>query len=133
MVLGQPGTIVNALTLGSGSSLRGGLGAPTIISYTAPSAPSAGLGSTTAVTYNSGTAGFVLTIGGTGITSTGTVTMPAAAHGWLCDGEDMTTPGVARTTGSLSTTSTTLTFYNLTGTATAPTSGDLVGIKCTGV
>ena len=126
-------TFTTAQTLGSGSSLRTGSSTQVFLSYTAPSSPSSGLGSTTAVTYQSGTAGFVLTIGGTGITSTGTVTMPTASHGWICDGEDLTTPGAVRSTGSLATTSVTLTFYNLTGTATAPTSGDIVGLKCIGV
>ena len=104
-----------------------------LISGTAPSAFSAGLGSTTSLTYNSGTGAFAFTIGGTGITSTGTITMPAASHGWICKGQDNTTNLQVTTTGALSTTTPTITFYNMAGTATAPTTGDVVSIMCMGL
>ena len=101
-----------------------------LFSNTAPSAFSAGLGSTTSLTYNSGSGAFAFTIGGTGITSTGTITMPAASHGWICKGQDNTTNLQVTTTGALSTTTPTITIYNMAGTATAPTSGDVISMMC---
>jgi hypothetical protein len=120
-------TYTNAITLASGGFLRNGSGVQTIISYTAPTITS-GLGTSPSVTNQSGTAGFVLTAGATGTPGTTVVLgMPAASHGWVCNGADMTSNIAATPSGSLSTTSATIHF------ATAPANSDVIGLTCIGV
>jgi hypothetical protein len=129
--LGTTQTFTAANTFGASvvlsSSLKLGSGAPLIMSQTAPTITS-GLGTSPAVTYNSGSAAFVLTAGASGTPSATVVLgMPAASHGWICNGSDLTRGYGVITSGSLSTTSVTLTV------STAPSNSDVLGLTCMGV
>lgn len=133
-------------TFGGSNSFSGALsfGAGTPISVlalkaiiaTAPSSPNASCGSTSAFSENNGTLSFNLTIGGTGITSVCTWTMPAASDtdGWHCWGSNLTTNGLyLDQSAAASTTSAAVTFYTrTTGVATAPNSGDKIKMSCLG-
>jgi opacity protein-like surface antigen len=123
-------TFTNAVTIGSGASLRAGSGSPVIISYTAPTLSSCG--GSAAITNNSGTAAFNYSVG-TSPPTTCTVTLPAASHGWHCTADDLTTlTEVIHQTG-VSTTTCVLTYYAITtGVATAPTASDNILVSAMG-
>lgn len=121
----------SVINMGSGAAIN--VLAMKAVIATAPSAPAAGCGSTTAVSNANGTLSFTLTIGGTGITSACQFTLPAASHSWHCWGDDITTATEVLHQTALATNSATLTFYAITtGLATAPTTGDVILASCLG-
>ena len=67
-----------------------------------------------------------------GTASTGTVTLPTAAVGWVCDFHDVTTPAsfVTEMTGGTSTTVTVTNYSRTTGIATAWAASDVLRAKC---
>jgi hypothetical protein len=99
--------------------------APTILS---------GFGTTPSITNANGTAAFGVVIGSGGTTNTGTLTMPAAFSGWVCDAQDITTQTASvsstKETGT-TTTSVTFTQFNDTMNVTPWVAGDTLLVKCT--
>lgn len=124
-------SFASTINMGSGAAIN--VLAMKAVVATAPSAPAAGCGSTTAVSNANGTLSFTLTIGGTGITSACQFTLPAATHSWHCWGDDITTATEVLHQTALATNSATMTFYALTtGLATAPNTGDVILESCLG-
>jgi hypothetical protein len=84
------------------------------------------------VANNNGTAAFTINVGTSCATGTGTVTLPAAANGWVCDFHDVTTPGSNNVvmTGGTATTATVQNYSRTTGSAANFTSSDVIRAKC---
>lgn len=106
-----------------------------LASHTAPTIASGGCttGSAQSISANNGTMAFEITLGGATCGSTITLTMPAAAHNWVCDAHDITTPAsnVLDMTGAASTTAVVLTNYvRTTGVAGNFTGADHLAVKC---
>jgi hypothetical protein len=104
-------------------------------SATAPVVAS-GFGATgAAVTQNIGTAAFSINVGTSTQTSAGVVTMPAAAHYWICDAHSQTNSATeSEDVVSTTTTSITITNYvRTTGVAGVWTASDIVLVKCSSV
>ena len=126
---GAPNLVADPWTFSSGISLQS-----LALSATAPTIASGGC-TGPAVTNSNGVAAFKLTIGSScsGVSAV-VLTMPAAANGWACSAQDITsnaTNSVAQS--AQSTTSVTLTSYSRTaGTALAWTAGDVVVGSCVG-
>lgn len=110
-------------------------GSVLLISLSPPTITS-GFGGSPSISESNGTAVFTITIGRSGSSSSGVLTMPTANNGWQCDAIDMTNPTkgggyyVKQTAGS--TTSVTLTGYNTSGSAAAWSPGDVLRVKCSG-
>lgn len=118
---------INIPTSGSGIRLNGSL----LLSGQAPSI-SSGFGSGASIVASNGTAAFRISVGtspGTG----GTLAMPTAANGWVCDGYDLSQINSSayyfRQTG-FTTTSVTMNMYNTSGTTANLVAGDLIIMKC---
>ncbi len=106
-----------------------------LVSATAPTIASGGCttGSAQSVSASNGSSAFEITLGGATCGSTITLTMPAAAHNWVCDAHDITTPAgnVLDMTGAASTTAVVLTNFSRTlGTAANFGAADKLAIKC---
>ena len=108
-----------------------------LISATAPTIASGGCTSP-AVTWNNGTAAFLITIGTScaGV-KTVTLTMPAAANAWACDGDNHTSDAAQQTNyivaRSTSTTAVVLTSYDrVTGLQEDFTASNTYLMKCSG-
>lgn len=104
-------------------------------SPTAPTIASGGCttGSAQSVSQANGTAAFEITLGGATCGSTITLTLPAAAHKWVCDAHDITTPAsnTVEQSAAASTTSVVLTNYaRTTGLAANFTGADVLAVKC---
>jgi len=99
---------------------------------TAPTIAS-GFGTSPSISASNGTAAFSIHIGTGGTSSTGTLNMPTATDGWVCDAADITTQSASvfytKETGDSAST-VVLTQYNDTATATAWVAGDTVLVKC---
>ncbi len=96
--------------------------APTATTFcTSPSIPA-----------NNGTAAFTINVGSACATSTGTITMPAATTGWVCDFQNVTSPAtsVIGQTGGTTTTVTVTNYVRITGVAGNWTSSDVIRAKC---
>ncbi len=110
------------------------LGTKLLISPTAPTIASGGCttGSAQSVSGSNGSAAFAITLGGATCGSSITLTMPAAATGWVCDAHDNTTPASNMLDSvTNSATSVTLTNYvRTTGVAGNFTGGDVLAVKC---
>lgn len=82
-----------------------------------------------------GTAAFTIVVGTacTGV-QTGTLTMPAAAHGWVCDLHNTTNPAGNKPdqTGGSTTTVTFTNYARTTGLASDFTASDVIRVQCTG-
>jgi hypothetical protein len=108
-------------------------------SHTAPTVAS-GFCSTgspvTAISASNGTAAFDILIGQATCGSTGTLTLPAATTGWVCNATDVTTPAshnIVQTGTQGSTTAVVLTDYaRTTGIAQNFNPADHVHVQCTG-
>ncbi len=105
-----------------------------LASTTAPTIASGGCTSP-AVTWANGTAAFKVTIGTTctGV-KTFTLTLPAATNGWVCDGQDVTTPA-SFTLAEHSSNTTTVVIGNYsrtTGLATDFSDSEVLLLKCSG-
>jgi hypothetical protein len=106
-----------------------------LASATPPTIASGGCttGSAQSVSASNGSAAFEITIGGATCGSTITLTMPAAAHNWVCDAHNITNPATNALdmTGAASTTAVVLTnFVRTTGVAGNFTGADKLAIKC---
>ena len=100
-----------------------------------PTAPTiqSGFTSGASVIANNGTAAFRITVG-TGYNSGGYVTMPAAAHGWICSCQDYNITSstfVCRAVPD-TTTAIQLNNYNISGALTAWNPNDVLDVACTG-
>ena len=99
--------------------------APTVSGFcTSPSVPA-----------NNGTIAFTVNVGTscTGI-STGTITLPAATTGWVCQAQDVTTPAsfVIGQTGGTTTTATVTNYGRTTGLAVDWTASEVIRFSCSG-
>lgn len=106
--------------------------ASTLCSSTAPTI--SGFGTSPSVPSNNGTCAFTINVGTGGTASTGTVTLPAAATGWVCTAQDVTTPAsyITSQTGGTTTTATFTNYSRTTGLATAWTASDILRVSCMG-
>jgi hypothetical protein len=96
--------------------------APTATTFcTSPSIPS-----------NNGTAAFTINVGTACATSVGTITLPSAATGWMCDFANVTNPAsnVVSQTGGTAATVTMTNYARTTGVASNWTSSDVIRAKC---
>jgi hypothetical protein len=128
---GAAGTERMRLTQAGALSLSGVL----LVSRTAPTIASGGCttGSAQSISQSNGSAAFEITLGGATCGSTITLTMPAAAHNWVCDAHNITNPAtnVLDMTGAASTTAVVLTNYvRTTGVAGNFTGADHLAVKC---
>ena len=127
-------TFGGAIRVGVGGSLAAGGAASMIISYTAPTI-SSGFGASPAIQLGGGSFSFTVTVGSGGAAQTGTLTMPTATHGWICQVNDQSTKSasVAYTMETANTT-TSVTVGNYTDVmASGPwTAGDVLQFLCSG-
>jgi hypothetical protein len=100
-----------------------------VSSNTAPTIAS-GFGTSPSLVNTNGTAAFLIHIGTGGTASTGNLTMPAAANGWMCDAADFSSPTLLTRMTSQNTILVVLTSYNASATVTAWAAGDYVAVKC---
>jgi len=105
-----------------------------LIGYSSGSAPTIASGfAATGSTIAGTTFEFRVTVGSGTPGSTGTVTMPAAANGWDCTANDVTTTSssvfLTKQSGGSATT-VVLTNYNTSAAATAWVGGDVLNVKC---
>jgi hypothetical protein len=99
------------------------------VDFSAAPSIGSGFGTGPALTPN-GSYAFAVTIG-TAPGTTGAITMNSTAtNGWVCFAVDITTPGETVRETTYSTTAPGFTFYNASGTATAPNANDVVGFLC---
>lgn len=101
-------------------------------SATAPTIAS-GFGTSPSITANNGTAAFQIQVGTGGTATSGTLTMPAAAHGWECDAQDINTvSATVFQTKQISSATTVAGFanYNTSGAQAAWGAGDNLLVKC---
>lgn len=124
---------LNAFAYNVGSVVRmngtGGTGT-LLLSSTAPTVT--GFGTSPSVPSNNGTGAFTVNVGTGGSASTGTVTLPTAATGWVCSAFDVTNPDTAVTnqTGGTTTTATFTNYSRTTGIATAWAASDILRMSC---
>ncbi len=120
----------NTVTLGS--SIAGlYVNSSLILSQTAPTI-SSGFGTSPSIPNANGTVAFTVNVGSGGSATTGTIGMPAAAHGWVVNCSDITTPAsfVTSQSGAGNTASVPVANYSrTTGLAIAWTAGDV--LACT--
>jgi hypothetical protein len=93
----------------------------------------AGFGTAAAVVSTNGTAAFTVNVG-TSNTGTGNLTMPAAAHGWACAVNDVTTQSTTVSQTKVSaTTTTTVTVQNYGDTMSTHdwVDSDVLQFQCT--
>jgi hypothetical protein len=116
--------------------IQGASSGSVLLTSLSPPLIASGFGSSPSISKSNGTAAFTITIGTSGSSSSGVLTMPTANNGWQCDAIDITSPNkaggyyVKQTAGS--TTSVTLTGYNNSGSAAPWFPGDVIGVKCSG-
>lgn len=101
------------------------------LSGTAPTI-SAGFCTSPSIPANNGTVAFTINVGSACAASTGTLGMPTAANGWVCDFHDVTTPAsnVVEQTGGATNTVTLTNYARTTGLAANFTSSDVIRAKC---
>ncbi|WP_431207521.1 beta strand repeat-containing protein [Burkholderia cepacia] len=96
---------------------------------------SSGFGTSPSIVDSNGGAAFRLNVGSGGTASSGTVTLAAASHAWVCQAQDVTTTSasvfVTKMTASTST-SVTFTNFNTSGAAAAWAANDILYISCVG-
>ena len=126
-ILGVSNTWTAPQTLGTGSSLNA---SSLLISPIAPTIASACGGGSPSIVTN-GTGSMAVTIG-TASGSTCVLTLPAAAHGWMCAAADVTTPAsnLVQQTGSSTTGATFTNYVRTTGVAGTWTASDVIEISC---
>lgn len=122
-----------AQTLGTGASLNA---TSLLVSPTAPTIAAGGCGGAAASISNSnGTAAFEVNVGTTP-TSACTITMPTAAHKWICTATDLTTNSTSvflqkqSPVGSQTTTQIVITNFSDVAAATAFVASDIMGVSC---
>ncbi|WP_321785074.1 hypothetical protein [Burkholderia pyrrocinia] len=124
----SPGMLdINVPTSGSGIRLNGSL----LISAQPPTI-SSGFGSGASVVASNGTAAFRISVG-TSPGSGGTLAMPSASNGWVCDGSDLSQMNSSafyfRQT-AFTKTSVSMAMYNTSGVQSNLVAGDTVVMKC---
>lgn len=102
-------------------------------SFTAPTI-SAGFGTSPSIPNNNGTFAFTVNVGTGGTASSGTIGLPTAANGWVCNAIDFTSPTTGggyyvKQTGGTTTTAV-LTGFSTAGAATAWTASDVLRVSC---
>lgn len=102
----------------------------TLNSTTAPTV--SGFCTSPSVTANNGTAAFAINVGTACAASTGTITLPAAATGWVCDAHNVTTPAsnVVEMSSGTTTTVVLTNYARMTGIAANFTSSDSIRVMC---
>lgn len=82
---------------------------------------------------NNGTAAFTINVGTSCGSSTGTITLPAATTGWVCDFHNVTAPAtnIVEMTGGTTTTVTLTNYVRTTGVAGNWTDSNIIRAKCT--
>jgi hypothetical protein len=121
----------NTWTLGQ--TFSGPVNAVALVdSATAPTI-SAGFCTSPSVVANNGTWAFTINVGSACAVSTGTVGLPAATNGWVCDAHDVTTPAsnIVEQSGGTTTTVVLTNYVRTTGVAGNFTSSDVLRVKCT--
>jgi len=107
-------------------------GSNVLISAAAPTVAS-GFGVSPSIPTNNGTASFTVNVGAGGAAASGTIGLPAAANGWNCWCNDLTTQSsavfVCKQTAS-STTTATLANYSASGAPAAWAAGDTLAVSC---
>jgi len=123
-------TSVGTLTGLSSSSYKDGAG-NLIISSTAPAIAS-GFGTSPSILANN-TAAFQVTVGtATSTTYYGTLTMPAAPNGWVCNVQNVSTPTISSRQTASSTTSVSISdFSSSTNNLIQWLTGDVLLFQCT--
>jgi hypothetical protein len=138
-------TTINASTLGSATfAAPGPIGSTTastgkftslsmtnlVMSTTAPTATT--FCTSPSIVANNGTAAFTINVGTSCATSTGTITMPAATTGWVCDFHDVTTPASYKPeqTGGTTTTVTLTNYSRTTGVAANWVASSVIRAQC---
>lgn len=144
-------TTINASTLGSATfAAPGPIGSTTastakfttlqattslavtniVMSATAPTATT--FCTSPSIAANNGTAAFTINVGTSCATSTGTLTMPAATTGWVCDFHDVTTPASYKPdqTGGTTTTVTLTNYTRTTGVAANWVASSVIRAQC---
>lgn len=121
------GTNSQAQLVGSATT-NGGMNTALLSSAAAPTVAS-GFGTGATVSASNGPSAFRLTVGSG--SSSGTIGLPAAAHGWNCYATDETAPGSNNTRISADTTTTvTLSNFNPSGALTPWAAGDTLAVSC---
>ncbi|VWB18390.1 hypothetical protein BLA6860_00694 [Burkholderia lata] len=124
----SPGMLdINVPTSGSGIRLNGSL----LISAQAP-AISSGFGSGASVVASNGTAAFRISVGASP-GSGGTLAMPEAPNGWVCDGSDLSQVNSSAfyfRQIAFTKTTVTMAMYNTSGVQSNLIAGDTVVMKC---
>jgi len=96
---------------------------------------SSGFGTGAAVVNPNGTGSFQIRVGKGGTATNGVIRLPAAAHGWNCNGSDLSTQSatvfVLKQIAS-TVTSATIANFNTTGVQAAWVEGDVLQVSCTG-
>lgn len=103
-----------------------------LCSATAPTV--SGFGSSPSVPANNGTCAFTVNVGTGGTASTGTVNLPTATTGWVCNAYDVTTPAsfVTSQTGGSTATATFTNYARTTGLPIAWAASDVLRMSCLG-
>ena len=104
----------------------------TLCSATAPTV--SGFGASPTVPENNGTCAFTINVGTGGLASTGTITLPAAAAGWACNIQNVTSPAtyITSQTGGTTTTATVTNYSRTTGLEMAWAASDVLRVSCFG-
>lgn len=129
-------SIQNGVTIGS-TNVNPGVGNLGFVSlaFAGGTVPTlTGFCTSPTVPNNNGSVAFEINVGTSCAASTGTITLPAAAHKWKCDFANVTNPNtnVVRQTGGTTTTATVTNYSATTGSATNFTSSDVIEASCTG-
>lgn len=109
-----------------------GAGNKLLFSPTAPTITGGTFCTTPSIPANNGTAAFTINVGSACGVSTGSLDMPAASVGWVCDFANVTNPAtsVPSQTGGTATTVTLTNYVRTTGVAGNWTSSDVIRAKC---
>jgi hypothetical protein len=123
----------SALTASNLAFTSGVLAVNLLMTTTAPTI-SAGFGTSPSIPNSNGTAAFTVNVGTGGTASSGTIGLPTAANGWVCNAFDFTSPTTGggyyvKQTGGTTTTAV-LTGFNTAGAATAWTASDVLRVSC---
>jgi hypothetical protein len=93
-----------------------------------------GFCTTPSVSANNGTWAFTVNVGTACAASTGTITLPAATTGWVCDAHNVTTPAsnIVEMSSGTTTTVVLTNYVRSTGVAGNFTSSDVIRVQCSG-
>lgn len=129
VTLASTATASNQIDLGGAFRATAG----TLVgSYTAPTISSGFCSTSPSIPNANGTWAFTINVGTSCSGSTGTLSMPAAATGWACSFQDVTTPAsyVISQTGGATNTVTLTSYARTTGIASNFTASDIIRASC---